>query len=58
VTSSRSEIIDAWAQYIDTSAYTVRRYPTQLAEYLRAHGASKVLFGTNRPMIAPRVFGL
>ena len=40
--------------YIDTSAYTVRRYPPQLVAYLRTHGAGKVLFGTNWPMIAPR----
>jgi predicted TIM-barrel fold metal-dependent hydrolase len=39
--------------YIDTSAYTVKRYPAQLVGYLRAHGAGKVLFGTNWPMIAP-----
>jgi uncharacterized protein len=39
--------------YIDTSAYTVRRYPAQLLEYMRAHGRAKVLFGTNYPMIAP-----
>jgi hypothetical protein len=40
--------------YIDTSAYTVRRYPPNLVAYLRSHGASKVLFGTNWPMFAPR----
>jgi predicted TIM-barrel fold metal-dependent hydrolase len=40
--------------YIDTSAYTVRRYPPQLVAYLRGHGAAKVLFGSNWPMIAPR----
>jgi hypothetical protein len=40
--------------YIDTSAYTVRRYPPALVAYLRAHGAGKVLFGTNWPMIPPR----
>jgi predicted TIM-barrel fold metal-dependent hydrolase len=40
--------------YIDTSAYTVRRYPAALVDYLRAHGAAKVLFGSNWPMIAPR----
>jgi predicted TIM-barrel fold metal-dependent hydrolase len=40
--------------YIDTSAYTVRRYPPQLVAYLRAHGAGKVLFGSNWPMISPR----
>ncbi|MGN7932911.1 amidohydrolase family protein [Sphingopyxis sp. 22461] len=39
--------------YIDTSAYTVRRYPPQLLDYLRGHGASKLLFGTNYPMIEP-----
>ncbi len=40
--------------YIDTSAYTVRRYPPGLVAYLKAHGRDKVLFGTNWPMIAPR----
>lgn len=39
--------------YIDTSAYTVKRYPAALVEYLRGHGQSKVLFGTNYPMITP-----
>ncbi len=39
--------------YIDTSAYTVRRYPAALVEYLRGHGRHKVLFGTNWPMIPP-----
>ncbi len=40
--------------YIDTSAYTVRRYPPALVAYLRGHGSRKVLFGSNWPMIAPR----
>jgi predicted TIM-barrel fold metal-dependent hydrolase len=40
--------------HIDTSAYTVRRYPPALVTYLRGHGSGKVLFGTNWPMIAPR----
>ena len=39
--------------YIDTSAYTVKRYPAALVEYLRGHGRHKVLFGTNWPMIPP-----
>ena len=39
--------------YIDTSAYTVRRYPTELVEYLKGRGKTKVLFGTNYPMITP-----
>ncbi|MDF2707295.1 MAG: amidohydrolase [Nonomuraea muscovyensis] len=39
--------------HIDTSAYTVRRYPVELIAYLKAHGRTKVLFGTNHPMITP-----
>ncbi len=39
--------------YIDTSAYTVKRYPAALVDYMRHHGRAKVLFGTNYPMIAP-----
>ena len=39
--------------YIDTSAYTVKRYPPQIADYVRSHGTSKVLFGSNYPMIEP-----
>lgn len=37
--------------YIDTSAYTTRRYPPELVRYLRGHGRRKVLFGTNYPML-------
>jgi predicted TIM-barrel fold metal-dependent hydrolase len=40
--------------YIDTSAYTAKRYPAELVAYLRGHGRRKVLFGSNWPMIAPR----
>ncbi|AVH54905.1 MULTISPECIES: amidohydrolase family protein [Streptomyces] len=39
--------------YIDTSAYTARRYPPELVEYLRGRGRRKVLFGSNYPMITP-----
>lgn len=39
--------------YIDTSAYTVQRYPESLVNYMRRHGRTKVMFGTNWPMIAP-----
>jgi uncharacterized protein len=39
--------------YIDTSAYTARRYPAALVEFMRGHGRHKLLFGTNWPMIAP-----
>lgn len=39
--------------FIDTSAYTVSRYPAALVEYMRGHGSAKVLFGSNYPMIMP-----
>ncbi|MDX2275335.1 MAG: amidohydrolase family protein [Hyphomonadaceae bacterium] len=39
--------------FIDTSAYTVLRYPPQLTEFMHGHGQRKVLFGTNYPMITP-----
>jgi predicted TIM-barrel fold metal-dependent hydrolase len=39
--------------YIDTSAYTVKRYPRALVDYLRSHGRRKVMFGSNYPMIEP-----
>jgi hypothetical protein len=39
--------------YIDTSAYSVKRYPPQLVEYMNNHGREKVMFGTNYPMITP-----
>jgi uncharacterized protein len=39
--------------YIDTSAYTTRRYPPELVAYLRADGRGKVMFGTTHPMISP-----
>jgi predicted TIM-barrel fold metal-dependent hydrolase len=39
--------------FIDTSAYTVQRYPQQLVDYMKSNGRTKVLFGTNYPMIAP-----
>lgn len=37
--------------YIDTSAYTAKRYPKELVEYIKHHGQDKVLFGSNYPMI-------
>jgi uncharacterized protein len=37
--------------FIDTSAYTTKRYPPELVQYMRGHGRGKVLFGTNYPMI-------
>lgn len=39
---------------IDTSAYTSRRLPPEIAAYLRTRsGRRKVLFGSNFPMISP-----
>ena len=40
--------------YIDTSAYSFNRYPDNLVKYMAGHGRTKVMFGTNWPMIAPR----
>jgi predicted TIM-barrel fold metal-dependent hydrolase len=38
--------------YIDTSAYTARRYPPELVRYMNSRGGRrKVLFGSNYPMI-------
>ncbi len=37
--------------YIDTSAYTAKRYPIELVQYMKGHGRTKVMFGTNYPMI-------
>ena len=39
--------------YIDTSAYTARRYPRELVDFIAGHGKKKVLFGSNWPMITP-----
>jgi hypothetical protein len=39
--------------YIDTSAYTAKRYPPELVRYLKTNGRKKVMFGTNYPMITP-----
>lgn len=38
--------------FIDTSAYTAKRYPRELLEYVNGNGRKKVMFGTNYPMIA------
>ena len=37
--------------YIDTSAYTAKRFPPELVAYMRRNGRRKVMFGTNYPMI-------
>jgi hypothetical protein len=40
--------------YIDTSAYTARRYPPELVRYMQRDGRRKVMFGSNYPMILPQ----
>jgi uncharacterized protein len=40
--------------YIDTSAYTAKRYPPELVRFVQSGGRKKVLFGTNYPMILPQ----
>ena len=37
--------------FIDTSAYTCKRYPSELIRFLKSNGRNKVMFGTNYPMI-------
>jgi predicted TIM-barrel fold metal-dependent hydrolase len=39
--------------HVDTSAYAVHRLPPTLIDYLRGAGRSRVLFGSNWPMISP-----
>ena len=39
--------------FIDTSAYTAKRYPPELVQYMKTNGRKKVMFGTNYPMITP-----
>jgi len=40
--------------YIDTSAYTPKRYPRELIDYMKSRsGREKVLWGSNYPMISP-----
>ena len=40
--------------FIDTSAYTAKRYPSDLVSYMKSRsGRRKVMFGTNYPMIPP-----
>ena len=40
--------------HIDTSAYTAKRYPPELVRYMQGSGRTKVLFGSNFPMITPQ----
>ncbi len=61
--NDKQKIIDVWMQhptlefinhpnvFIDTSAYTANRFPSELVEYINTNGRKKVMFGTNYPMI-------
>ena len=40
--------------YVDTSAYAVHRLPRELVEFMRGAGRSRVMFGTNWPMLSPQ----
>jgi len=39
--------------FVDTSAYAVHRLPPELVAFMRGHGRSRVMFGTNWPMLSP-----
>ncbi|MFC3226003.1 amidohydrolase family protein [Marinibaculum pumilum] len=39
--------------HVDTSAYTLARLPAGFVEYMHGLGQSRVMFGTNYPMITP-----
>ena len=39
--------------YVDTSAYAVHRLPSELVDYMRGPGRTRILFGTNWPMLSP-----
>ncbi len=39
--------------YVDTSAYAVHRLPPDFIHYMKNVGSSRVMFGTNWPMISP-----
>lgn len=39
--------------FVDTSAYAVHRLPQSFVDYLKGVGSSRVMFGTNWPMLSP-----
>jgi hypothetical protein len=39
--------------YVDTSAYAVHRLPDDLVEFMKGPGQSRIMFGTNWPMLSP-----
>ncbi|NMO02772.1 amidohydrolase [Gordonia sp. TBRC 11910] len=40
--------------YLDTSAYAVHRLPAQFVDFMRGRGRTRVMFGTNWPMMTPQ----
>ncbi len=40
--------------YVDTSAYALHRLPPAFVEWMTGIGASRVMFGTNWPMLSPQ----
>jgi hypothetical protein len=52
-----SEVLSLATKYpnfhIDTSAYAVHRLPAELIGFMRGRGRSRVLFGSNYPMVTP-----
>jgi predicted TIM-barrel fold metal-dependent hydrolase len=38
--------------FVDTSAYAAHRLPPELVAFMRGHGRTRVLFGTNWPMLS------
>lgn len=39
--------------HVDTSAYALHRLPASFVEYMKGVGSSRVMFGTNWPMLTP-----
>jgi len=39
--------------YVDTSAWALHRLPVELVQYMKGRGLSRVLFGSNFPMLQP-----
>jgi predicted TIM-barrel fold metal-dependent hydrolase len=39
--------------HVDTSAYAVHRLPSSFVDFMKGAGSSRVLFGTNWPMLSP-----
>ena len=40
--------------YVDTSAYALHRLPPDLVSFMKNEGRSRVMFGTNWPMLSPK----